>query len=79
MSFDRFYHEIREKLGNEGQDLYNKDLLKKIHSHTLDLKWDFDKGKEISEGNGGAFNFSPKNNGKNFLISTLGKWLNKKK
>ena len=47
MSFDRFYHEIREKLGNEGQDLYNKDLLKKIHSHTLDLKWDFDKGKEI--------------------------------
>ena len=36
--------EIREKLGNEGQDLYNKDLLKKIHSHTLDIKWNFDKG-----------------------------------
>ena len=50
MSFERFYHEIREKLGNEGQDLYNKDLLKKIHSHTLDIKWNFDKGREISEG-----------------------------
>ena len=51
MSFERFYHEIREKLGNEGQDLYNKDLLKKIHSHTLDCKWNFDKGQEISEEN----------------------------
>ena len=57
MSFERFYHEIREKLGNEGQDLYNKDLLKKIHSHTLDCKWNFDKGQEISEENCGAFNF----------------------
>ena len=47
MSFERFYHEIREKLGNEGEDLYNKDLLKKIHSHTLDIKWNFDKGQEI--------------------------------
>ena len=49
MSFERFYHEIREKLGNEGEDLYNKDLLKKIHSHTLDCKWNFNKGQEISE------------------------------
>ena len=60
MSFERFYHEIREKLGNEGQDLYNKDLLKKIHSHTLDIKWNFDKGQEISEGYCGVFNFSKK-------------------
>jgi hypothetical protein len=60
MSFERFYHEIREKLGNEAQDLYNKDLLKKIHSHTLDCKWNFDKGQEISEGNFGAFNFPKK-------------------
>jgi hypothetical protein len=60
MSFDRFYHEIREKLGNEGQDLYNKDLLKKIHSHTLDCKWNFDKGQEISKRNVGAFNFPKK-------------------
>ena len=43
MSFERFYKEIREKIGDEAQDLYNKDLLKKIHSHTIDYKWDFDE------------------------------------
>ena len=64
MSFDRFYHEIREKLGNEGQDLYNKDLLKKIHSHTLDIKWNFDKGQEISEKKIVVLSIFPKNNEK---------------
>ena len=43
MSFERLYQEIREKIGDDGQDLYNKDLLKKIHSYTIDYKWDFDK------------------------------------
>ena len=43
MSFERLYREIREKIGDEANDLYNKDLLKKIHSYTIDYKWDFDK------------------------------------
>ena len=42
MSFERFYHEIREKIGDEANELYNKELLKKIHSYTIDYKWDFD-------------------------------------
>ena len=66
MSFERFYHEIREKLGNEGQDLYNKDLLKKIHSHTLDCKWNFDKGQENFRRELWCFQFS------NSLVSALG-------
>ena len=44
MSFERLYREIREKIGDEANDLYNKDLLKKIHSYTIDYKWDFEKG-----------------------------------
>ena len=43
MSFERLYREIREKIGDEANNLYNKDLLKKIHSYTIDYKWDFDK------------------------------------
>ena len=49
MSFARIYTDISAKLGDECNDLYNKDLIKKIHSFTTDYKWNFDEENEGQE------------------------------
>ena len=43
MNFHQIFLEIRKKVGNRADELYNKDLLKKIHGLTKDYHWDFDK------------------------------------
>ena len=43
MSFQRLYQDIRERVGEDADNLFGKELLSKVHDFTKDYRWDFDK------------------------------------
>ena len=49
MNFEEISKEILDKVGDSADDLFNVDLIKKIHSFTKDYKWNFDNEDKGTE------------------------------
>ena len=43
MSFHRIYNEIREKIGDNAKNLYNRELIQKIFMYSKDVNWNFNE------------------------------------
>ena len=49
MNFESISKEILDKVGDSTKDLFNLELIKKVHSFTKDYKLNFDNGSEIND------------------------------